>query len=106
MRRQLFTSESVSMGHPDKMCDQISDAVLDAMLGPGPALAGRLRDPDDHRPRHAGRRGHDRAQLDIRRHGARGRARHRLHELGHGLRRRHLRGQVALGRSRPTSPRA
>jgi S-adenosylmethionine synthetase len=32
MGRQLFTSESVSMGHPDKMCDQISDAVLDAML--------------------------------------------------------------------------
>ena len=31
-RRQVFTSESVSMGHPDKMCDQISDAVLDAML--------------------------------------------------------------------------
>ena len=30
--RILFTSESVSMGHPDKMCDQISDAVLDAML--------------------------------------------------------------------------
>jgi len=29
----LFTSESVSMGHPDKMADQISDAVLDAMLG-------------------------------------------------------------------------
>ena len=32
MSRQLFTSESVSMGHPDKMCDQISDAVLDEML--------------------------------------------------------------------------
>jgi len=31
-RGALFTSESVSMGHPDKMCDQISDAVLDAML--------------------------------------------------------------------------
>ncbi len=30
--RTLFTSESVSMGHPDKMCDQISDAILDAML--------------------------------------------------------------------------
>ena len=28
----LFTSESVSMGHPDKMSDQISDAILDAML--------------------------------------------------------------------------
>ena len=28
----LFTSESVSEGHPDKMCDQISDAILDAIL--------------------------------------------------------------------------
>ena len=36
MPRQLFTSESVSMGHPDKMCDQISDAVLDAMLEDDP----------------------------------------------------------------------
>ncbi len=35
--RSLFTSESVSMGHPDKMCDQISDAVLDAMLSEDPA---------------------------------------------------------------------
>ena len=30
--RLMFTSESVSMGHPDKMCDQISDSILDAML--------------------------------------------------------------------------
>jgi S-adenosylmethionine synthetase len=36
MGRQLFTSESVSMGHPDKMCDQISDALLDAMLAEDP----------------------------------------------------------------------
>jgi len=36
-RGALFTSESVSMGHPDKMCDQISDAVLDAMLAQDPA---------------------------------------------------------------------
>ena len=35
--REVFTSESVSMGHPDKMCDQISDAVLDAMLAQDPA---------------------------------------------------------------------
>jgi len=28
----LFTSESVSEGHPDKLCDQVSDAVLDACL--------------------------------------------------------------------------
>jgi S-adenosylmethionine synthetase len=34
--RSVFTSESVSMGHPDKMCDQISDAVLDAMLAQDP----------------------------------------------------------------------
>ena len=32
----LFTSESVSEGHPDKICDQLSDAVLDAMLRDDP----------------------------------------------------------------------
>ena len=32
MERRLFTSESVTEGHPDKVCDQISDAVLDALL--------------------------------------------------------------------------
>ena len=32
----LFTSESVSEGHPDKMCDQISDAVLDAIFEQDP----------------------------------------------------------------------
>merc|ERR1712123_447636 len=31
-RRFLFSSESVNEGHPDKMCDQVSDAVLDACL--------------------------------------------------------------------------
>ncbi len=36
-RGALFTSESVSMGHPDKMCDQISDAVLDALIAQDPA---------------------------------------------------------------------
>ncbi|MCY3781219.1 MAG: methionine adenosyltransferase [Chloroflexi bacterium] len=34
--RYLFTSESVSEGHPDKMCDQISDAILDAILSDDP----------------------------------------------------------------------
>jgi S-adenosylmethionine synthetase len=34
--RSVFTSESVSMGHPDKLCDQVSDAVLDAMLEQDP----------------------------------------------------------------------
>ena len=32
MYKKLFTSESVNEGHPDKICDQISDAILDAML--------------------------------------------------------------------------
>lgn len=36
MVKQLFTSESVTEGHPDKMCDQISDAVLDAILEDDP----------------------------------------------------------------------
>ena len=34
--RFLFTSESVGEGHPDKMCDQISDAILDAHLKADP----------------------------------------------------------------------
>ena len=36
MARHLFTSESVTEGHPDKICDQISDAVLDAILEKDP----------------------------------------------------------------------
>ena len=32
----IFTSESVTEGHPDKICDQISDAVLDALLTEDP----------------------------------------------------------------------
>lgn len=36
MNKQLFTSESVTEGHPDKICDQISDAVLDALLEQDP----------------------------------------------------------------------
>ena len=32
----IFTSESVSEGHPDKVCDRISDAVLDAFIGEEP----------------------------------------------------------------------
>ena len=36
MERRLFTSESVTEGHPDKICDQISDAVLDALMALDP----------------------------------------------------------------------
>ncbi len=36
MEKRLFTSESVTEGHPDKICDQISDAVLDALIAQDP----------------------------------------------------------------------
>ncbi len=36
MAKRLFTSESVTEGHPDKICDQISDAILDAILAEDP----------------------------------------------------------------------
>ena len=36
VERRLFTSESVTEGHPDKMCDQISDAILDALVAQDP----------------------------------------------------------------------
>ncbi len=38
-----FTSESVTEGHPDKMADQISDAVLDALLAEDPESRGYRR---------------------------------------------------------------
>src|SRR3954464_6983270 len=57
----LFTSESVTEGHPDKMADQISDAVLDAVLADDPGL----RDAGYHRARDRGRGDHDR---DLRGH--------------------------------------
>ena len=37
MTRRLFTSESVTEGHPDKIADQISDSILDALLSRTPA---------------------------------------------------------------------
>ena len=54
----LFTSESVTEGHPDKIADQISDAVLDAILAQDPDRARRLRDAGDHRARRRGGRDH------------------------------------------------
>ena len=36
MTKKLFTSESVTEGHPDKICDQVSDAILDAIIQQDP----------------------------------------------------------------------
>ena len=52
----LFTSESVSEGHPDKVADQISDAIVDALLKEDPGIAHCGRDPGQNRPRYGGRR--------------------------------------------------
>jgi len=46
MARKLFTSESVTEGHPDKICDQISDAILDALLEKFRTSAGKELDND------------------------------------------------------------
>ena len=42
MANHTFTSESVTEGHPDKMADQISDSILDAILTEDPDAQGRL----------------------------------------------------------------
>ena len=55
----LFTSESVTMGHPDKVSDQISDAILDAILAeqtrvnPGNLASTRVAVGPSPRPRNA-----------------------------------------------------
>ena len=36
MDKRLFTSESVTEGHPDKVCDAVSDAILDALMAQDP----------------------------------------------------------------------
>ena len=56
----LFTSESVTEGHPDKVSDQISDGVLDAIMARGPRGPRRLRDARQHRHGRGLRRDHDR----------------------------------------------
>ena len=101
----LFTSESVTEGHPDKMCDQVSDAILDAIIREDPnarvacetatttglvMVLGEISTDDLHR--HPGRR-------------PRHRPRHRLHPGRLRLRLPDLRhadlGQGAVARHRP-----
>ena len=105
--RHTFTSESVTEGHPDKMADQISDSVLDAMLSGDPDEPGRLRDAADHRPRRGGGRDHD---VDLRRHPQRSCAR-RVCDIGYDNDAYGFNGAPAAcssrsTSSRPTSPRA
>ena len=60
MSKVLFTSESVTEGHPDKICDQISDAVLDAILAQDPGARVACETTCHHRPcPHHGRDHHE-----------------------------------------------
>ena len=43
MSEYLFTSESVTEGHPDKLCDQVSDAILDALIKEDKGRASHAR---------------------------------------------------------------
>ncbi|MDA8233371.1 MAG: methionine adenosyltransferase domain-containing protein [Clostridia bacterium] len=70
MSRYLFTSESVTEGHPDKIADQISDAILDALLEKDFDLrpAGIIKELDLRRPiyKQTAAYGHfGRADLDL-----------------------------------------
>ena len=65
----LFTSESVTEGHPDKIADQISDGVLDAVMRDDPDRPGGLRDAGQHRA--GGGLGRDQHR-HLRRHPGRG----------------------------------
>ncbi len=65
----MFTSESVTEGHPDKLCDQISDAVLDACLEQDPTFARRLRDRHEDRFRRPAGRDHHESFCKLRRPG-------------------------------------
>ena len=100
----LFTSESVTEGHPDKMCDQVSDAILDAIIREDPERPGRLRDGDHDRPRPGPRRDHDHDLHRLPGGRPRHRPRHRLHPRRLRLRLpdlRHARlGQGAVARHR------
>ncbi len=105
MRSFTFTSESVTEGHPDKMADQISDSVLDALLEQDPmsrvaceTLVTTGFALDRRRDHHRGLRRHPR-------HRARHDLRHRLRQRGVRLRRQHLRRdgrhRRAVARHRP-----
>lgn len=61
MANYLFTSESVTEGHPDKICDQISDAVLDAILEKDPGRSRCVRVHCHDRP--CSRHGRDHHEL-------------------------------------------
>ena len=103
----LFTSESVTEGHPDKVADQISDGVLDAVLADDPYGARGLRDARQHRPRGRLRRDlHRRPTSTSRRSPARRSARSATSTPTSASAPTPARCSTRSTSSRPTSPRA
>nr|WP_300998536.1 S-adenosylmethionine synthetase N-terminal domain-containing protein [Hyphomonas sp.] len=51
LKSHEFTSESVAEGHPDKVSDQISDAIVDLFLSRDPTCEGRRRNTLHYQPR-------------------------------------------------------
>ena len=93
--RHLFTSESVTEGHPDKIADQISDSILDAILAQDPDEPRRVRNARHDRPGHRRRRNHDHApSIDFQEVVRADDQRDRLHARQVRLRRRDVRGAV------------
>ncbi len=90
----LFTSESVTEGHPDKLCDQIADSVLDCLLRAGPDEPGGLRSGHQDRLRDAAGRDHHQRLCQLRRTRPPGGQRDRLRPGQERLRRQHLRGAL------------
>ena len=106
--RYLFTSESVSMGHPDKVADQISDAMLDHCLAADPmsrVACETLVTTDLAIVSGEITTNADLSRVDHRRHRPQDHPRHRLHRSEDRLRGRHLPGHVPSARSvAATSP--
>ena len=91
MASRLFTSESVTEGHPDKIADQISDAILDRMIKDDPNSQVAVETMITTGQVHVAGEVDTTTYVDIADDRARGRPRDRLRLLGQGLRRRLVR---------------
>ena len=92
--RHLFTSESVTEGHPDKVADQISDAILDYVHVTGPDGPRGVRNAGDDGSRGRGGRDHDEMPHRLSEDRARNRREDRLYGRQLRLRLQNVRGHV------------
>ena len=106
-KEYLFTSESVSEGHPDKVADQISDAILDAILEQDPTARVAAETLEcSNRHRHARRRNFDHSQCGLHQDRSRHIERIGYDDSSYGIDHKGCAVLVALINSPPTSLRA